>query len=418
MRRFVRPLGRARTGAVCLAMSGVVVAAGCSSGKSASPPPAGGTGSAGATVSTGATASTGVTPSTGVTGSSPPAATGVDFAKAQVAKFSPLRTTFPEPGPALTGVKGKLTGKTVWYIPIFLQAPIFSAESVALTSALKAAGATVKVCDAATNPSTADSCLKQAVSSHAAGIVTGAMDYSFASHAYAAAIAAKIPIIATDNDKPGSFPDSPTVRRLTIGGPVYGALGADWIIADSGGKAQVLYVADSSNAGVTQSAAVKGEFAKQCPDCKVTVVTFSDPTIDKLPTAVSAAMTANPKIDYVFGGYDAPSGIFALQGAKQVSGRKFTYLTVTGQPPGLQRMAAGQQAADPGVDPAETMWNATDALLRMITGAKQVEYQPAVRLFTKDNLPSDTKSTTAYGAGTWYSNGGYKAMYEKLWAVS
>lgn len=408
MRRFVRRGDRAVTGAVCLAVSVAAAVAGCSSSsKSASPSSMSGSSSSGAAT---APSSSGASSSSG--GSS-----GVAYAKAQTAKYEPLRTTFPAPGPALTGVKGKLTGKTVWYIPIFLQAPIFTAESVALTEALKTAGATVHVCDAATNPSTADSCLKQAVSSHAAGIVTGAMDYSFASQAYAAAIAAKIPIVATDNDKPGSFPNSPDVRRLTIGGPVYAALGADWIIADSGGKAHVLYVADNSNAGVTQTTAVKGEFTKQCPGCKLTVVNFSDPTIDKLPTAVSSAMTANPKIDYVFGGYDAPSGIFALQGAKQVTGRKFTYLTVTGQPPGLQRVAGGQQAADPGVDTAETMWNASDALLRMITGAKQVTYLPAVRLFTKSNVPSDTKSSSAYAAGTWYSNGGFAAMYKKLWGV-
>ncbi|WP_375502526.1 sugar ABC transporter substrate-binding protein [uncultured Jatrophihabitans sp.] len=394
MRRFIKPSDRARIGAISLAVGAAVTLAACGSSGSGSSSSGGGGSS-----------------------SSSSGATGVAYAKSQVAKYSPLRTTFPEPGVALTGVTDKLAGKTVWYIPIFLQAPIFTAEATALTAALKTAGVNVHVCDAATNPSTADTCLKQAVSSHAAGIVTAALDYSFASQAYGAAIAAKIPIVATDNDKPGSFPNNPDIRRLTIGGPVYAALGADWIIADSGGKAQVLYVADNSNAGVTQTAAVKGEFAKQCPDCKLTVVSFSDPTIDKLPTAVSSAMTANPKINYVFGGYDAPSGIFALQGAKQVTGRKFTYLTVTGQPPGLQRVASGQQAADPGVDTAETMWNATDALLRIITGQQQVNYLPALRLFDKANVPSNTKSAAAYASGSWYSNGGFRAMYTKLWGL-
>ncbi len=410
MRDLVGLRGRARTGFACLAMSMAVVVAGCSSSSS----PSSSSGTSGTT--SGSTAASSA-PSGGSTSSSSGGTDGVAYAKGQIAKYSPLRTTFPQPGPALTGVKGKLTGKTIWYIPIFLQAPIFTAEAAALTEALKTAGATVHVCDAATNPSTADSCLRQAASSHAAGIITAAMDYSFASRAYAAVIAAKIPIVATDNDKPGSFPESPYVRRLTIGGLVYAALGADWIIADSNGKAQVLYVADDSNAGVTQTNAVKKEFATNCPGCKLTIVTFSDPTIAKMPTAVSAAMTSHPKINYVFGGYDAPSGIFALQGAKQVTGRKFTYLTVTGQPPGLQRVAAGQQAADPGVDTAETMWNATDALMRMITGAKQVNYLPAVRVFTKANVPSDTKSAAAYASGSWYSNGGFRAMYTKLWGV-
>ena len=403
MSSVLGPHSRTRTATVALALGAVAVASGCgssssSSSKSSSPASAGSSGSSAA-------------------GSSGSGSSGVSYAKGQVARFSPLRTSFPPPGPALKDVKSKLSGKTVWYIPIFLQAPIFTAEATALTETMKTVGATVHVCDAATNPSQADSCLRQAVSSNAAGIVTGAMDYSFASRAYGAAVAAKIPIVATDNDKPGSFPESPDIRRMSIGGPQWAQLGADWIIADSGGKAQVLYAADDSNAGVTQTAAIKDEFAKQCPDCKLTTVTFSDPTVQKLATAVSSAMTSHPKVDYVFGGYDAPSGIFALQGAKQVTGRKFTYLTVTGQPPGLQRVAGGQQAADPGVDTAETMWNASDALFRIVTGAKQVDYTPALRLFTKDNVPDNTKDAGAYASGQWYSNGGFRAMYTKLWAA-
>ena len=393
---------RTRIATACVAIGVLATATACSSSsKGASP----------AGASSGSSGTAGTTTAGGGGGG----ATGVAYAQGQVAKFATLRSSFPPPGPPLKNIKAKMAGKTVWYIPIFLQAPLFTAESVALTQAMKTVGASVHVCDAATNPSTADSCLKQAVSSHAAGIVTGAIDYAFASRAFAAAIKAKIPIVATDNDKPGSFPTAPTVRRLSIGGPQWAALGVDWIVADSNGKAQVLYVADDSNAGVTQTAAVKAEFAKQCPGCKLTLVNFSDPTIDKLPTAVSGAMTANPKIDYVFGGYDAPSGILALQGAKIVAGRKFTYLTVTGQPPGLQRVAGGQQAADPGVDSAESSWNAADALLRMVAGVPQVQYTPALRLFTKQNVPANTKDASAYAAGTWYSTGGFRAMYTKLW---
>ena len=408
MRRLVRQQSRVRSVAVCLTLGTVAFAAGCGSSSSSSSKST--TGSSGSTPAAGSAGTT----SSGSGGSSS-VSSGVELAKAQVAKFTPLRTSFPAPGPAIPGIKSKMSGKTVWYIPTFLQAPIFSAEASALTDAMKTVGASVHVCDAAANPSQADSCLKQAVSSNAAGIVTGAIDYSFAPRAYAAAIAAKIPIVATDNDKPGSFPDSPDVRRLSIGGPQWAQLGVDWIIADSNGKAKVLYAADDSDAGVTQTAAVKAEFAQQCPGCSLKIVTFSDPTVQKLPTAVSSAMTANPGIDYVFGGYDAPSGIFALQGAKQVTGRKFTYLTVTGQPPGLQRVAGGQQAADPGVDAAESIWNASDALFRIVTGAPQVQYAPALRLFTKANVPSNTKDAGAYSSGQWYSNGGFRAMYTTLW---
>ena len=344
---------------------------------------------------------------------------GVTYAKAEVTKFTPQITRFPAPGPALKGLHGKLTGKTIWYIPVFLQAPIFSADSAALAQPLKLAGASVHVCNADSNPSDGASCITEAVKAHAAAIVTDAIDDSFASSAYAAAIAAKIPVVATDNDDPQGFPKSADVTTVDTGVPLDSRLAADYIIAQSGGKADVLYAADNSNDGVIEAKATENEFATRCPGCKVTVVGFSDNSIQNLATGVSSAMVKDPSIDYIDGGYDAPSGIYALQGAKTVTGRHYTYVTSTGQPPGMERVGAGSQAADPGQDPDLSMWDTADAVFRLLTGAKPVaHYAPQVRIFTKSNIPSDTSSASAYASGAWYTNGAFKAMYQKLWGLS
>ena len=344
---------------------------------------------------------------------------GVTYAKAEVTKYTPQITQFPAPGPALQGLHGKLAGKTIWYIPVFLQAPIFSADSAALAQPLKLAGASVHVCNADSNPSDGASCITEAVKAHAAAIVTDAIDDSFASSAYAAAFAAKIPVVATDNDDPQGFPKSPDVTAVDTGVPLDSRLAADYIIAQSGGKANVLYAADNSNDGVIEAKATENEFAARCPGCKVTVVGFSDNSIQNLATGVSSAMVKDPSITYIDGGYDAPSGIYALQGAKTVTGRHYTYVTSTGQPPGMERLSAGTQAADPGQDPDLSMWDTADAVFRLLTGAKPVaQYAPQVRIFTKSNLPSDTKSAAAYASGAWYSNGAFKAMYQKLWGLS
>jgi ribose transport system substrate-binding protein len=340
----------------------------------------------------------------------------VAYAKARVAKYTLLMTHFKAPGPALSGLRAKLAGKTVWYIPDFLQAPIFTANSQDLAEPLSLAGAKVHVCNADSNPSDATSCINEAVKAHAAGIVADAIDDSFASSAFANAFAAKIPVVATDNDDPQGFPKNGDVTAVDIGNPLDSKLTADWIIANSGGKADVLYAADNSNDGVIEAHATESEFAAKCPDCKVTVVTFGDESVNTLPTAVSSAMVKDPSINYVDGNYDAPSGIFALQGAKTVTGRRFTYITGTGQPPGLQRVAAGTQAADPGMDPDIAMWNTADALFRIILHKAPIAYYtPGVRIFTKANIPSNTKSASAYASGQWYTNGGFKAMYRKLW---
>jgi ribose transport system substrate-binding protein len=392
-------LRRRRTLAVCAALGLSAAVAGCGSSSSSS-----------------TTAASPAAATTGASNSSKPS--GVTYAVAQVAKYSNLITSFSPPGPPLSGLKAKLSGKTVWYIPVFLQAPLFTADAKDIAQPLALAGATVHVCDAGSNPTQATSCIEEAVKSNAAAIVTDAMNDSFASAAYAAAVAAKIPVVATDNDNSAGFPKSPLLTTVSLGPPEDARLAADWIIANSNGKADVVYAADNSNDGVIEAAATKDEFTKYCPGCKYTAVSFGDLTVQNLATAISSAMDRDPNINYVDGGYDAPSGIYALQGAKTVTGRHFTYITSTGQPPGLQRVAAGQQAADPGLDTDDSMWNTADALFRILTGAKPVaSYTPALRIFTKGNVPSNTTDANAYASGQWYTNGSFKAMYQKLWGL-
>lgn len=349
-------------------------------------------------------------------GSSP----SVSYAAAQVATYRGLRTAFSPPGPVLNGVKAKLSGRTVWFIPVFLQASSFQAEAHSLTAALQTVGAQVHICDARLSPSTADRCVREAIATNAAGIVTSAIDYAFAPTSFKAAAAAHIPVVAADDDDTGAqaFPASSVARQLTSGAPLWAALAADWIIADSKGRAHVLYAADDASAGVIAANAVTHEFAAHCPQCKVTVVHFSDAALPKLATAVSSGLISAPDVNYVYGAYDAPAGIYALQGAKQIKGRTPKFVTITGSPVGLARVAAGDQAADAGVDTAAFSWIMADALFRLILGVPQVTYQPQVRLFTKDNVPHNTKNVDAYNSGSWYSNGGFRAMYLKVWGLS
>ena len=414
MHRSIRRSTQRKKAAAAFAVLAAVglTAAGCGSTKTASPATGSATTIGSSSTSSGATTATTAAPGGGG------GASGVGYANAQLAKFSPLISSFSAPGPKLSGVKAKLAGKVVWYVPIFLPAPIFTADSKGIAEPLSLAGATVHVCDAATNPSQANACLEQAVAAHAAGIVTDAMNYSFAPNGYSAAIKAGIPVVATDNDNAVGFPVSPTLTTVSIGGPQTARLAVDYIIAKSNGKADVLYAADNSNDGVVEANATYDEFKKECPACKVHIVTFGDATVQNLAPAMSSAMVANPGIDYVYGGYDAPSGIYALQGAHQVSGRHFTYITVTGQPPGLERVANGTQAADPGVDTDASMWNTVDNLFRLELKQKAIaQYTPALRIFTKANVPSNPSDAAAYASGVWYTNGSFKPMYRSLWGL-
>lgn len=349
-------------------------------------------------------------PSAGGTGGS-----GLSSAQAQVEQYSKLITSSTPPGPSLTGVKEKMSGKKVWYIPVFLQAPYFSAAAENLSSVLSLAGASLHVCDAGANPSQASSCIKQAINARAGAVVTDAIGNDFASAGYKDLVAAEIPVVASNNDTDKGFPESNLLTTVDNGGRTYARLAVDWITADSGGKANVLYAADRSPNGDVETAVAKDEFAKVCPECSVTYVEFSDLSVNQLPTLISAGLASHPDVDYVFGGYDAPSGIFAAQGVRQVSGRKVKFITSGGQPPALQRMVSGQQDAVAGFDPVGSMYNTADAVFRIVTGAPVIDHTPFVRLITKANLPPGAKTGDGYADGAWFTDGSYKEPYRKLW---
>lgn len=358
-------------------------------------------------------------------GSGDASASGVAYANARIAKYSSMHTTFTPPGPALTPaqqalVKSGISGKTVWFIPIFQQAIQFSSETKSFTEAVEVFGGKVHVCDAQVNPSKASQCLLQAVSSGAAGIVTSSLSYSFAPKGFDAAIAAKIPLILADDDETGSasIPASPTSRQLSVNGSEFGRLGADIIIADSNGEANVIYAADDASAGAIQSAATQDEYASKCPKCTVTLIHYSDGSVSKLTTAASAALISHPNVNYFQNAYDEPGGIYAVQGLQQVKGRSVKFVAGGGSPVGLQRIQLGQQLASPGVDTSQIAWNMADSLFRFTAMSPQItDYPSAIRLFTSTNLPKDPTDASGFESGAWYSDGGFRAMYKTLWGT-
>lgn len=354
------------------------------------------------------------------------AADGVAYAKAQIAKNTALRTTFAQPGPALIQAqqalaKRALSGKTVWFIPIFQQAIQFTSEIESFTAAMKELGADVHVCDAKANPSGASACVNQAAAANPAAIVASSLNYAIAKNGFDSVIARKIPLVLVDGDEtgPAALPKSDTARQMGIGGPDFGRFGADWIIADSNGKANVLMSVDDATTGAIQFAAAKNEYEQHCPGCKLTVIHYNDGSLPKLSTAVSSALIAHPEVKYIQHAYDEPSGIYAVRGVQQVRGRKVKFVAGGGSPVGLGRIHDGQQSASPGVDTAQIGWQTADIIVRYAAHVPQVgEYPSTLRLFSAQNLPAQFASADVFKTGAFYSNGGYREMYKRLWGAA
>ena len=343
---------------------------------------------------------------------------GLARAKQLVEKNSKLATNFKPPGPPIKGAKAAMDGKTVWYIPITYAPAFFVGEAKTIGDALSHVGAKLHVCDGKANPSAITSCMTQAANSGAGGVITDAIPVQLAEQGYRLLATKKVPTVASQLNLPiptdGAFA---TYLARNEGNEISAqALGAANIIVHSNGKAKVLmFIATDSPSAKLASQSAVNEVKKDCPACELKTFEGVN-TSPKVGTAFSSALLADPNAEYIYSPYEAPTGELQLQGIKQ-TGRKVTVVMSAGDPAGLKRVAEGTQLSDSGTDPVAMGWNAVDTLLRLTTGMPPTNIKTNIRLFTKDNVPTDL-SDKARDTGEWYSDMSYKPMYTKLWTGS
>ena len=100
-----------------------------------------------------------------------------------------------------------------------------------------------------------------------------------------------------------------------------GKAAADWMIKDSGGKANVLIVGGSDilpSPGTIKT--MQDEFAANCPDCSTTVTNI--PVADwntKTQGVVQSALQANPKVSFMIIDPANPYKYVELRGDAEIS---------------------------------------------------------------------------------------------------
>lgn len=347
----------------------------------------------------------------------------VDRAEAAIEKHLDVFASFKAPGESVKGLD-KFSGGTITYVPITLQATYFQAQYEQISEAAKKVGLKVQICDAKAQPTVATQCLNQAIAGKSVGIITDSLPFAIANNAYAAAVKAGIPIVASDVTDP--IPAGWEGKVMTTdNGQADGArLMADAIIADSNGKADVLFandVVDSTAKSVSD--AVEDQFKTNCPGCDVTLVQWEPTAPQKIPTAVSVALNNNPDIRYVYVQYDQPAGPPAIQGMKL--SRQADELQLVGfgsDVSAMQRIKSGQQMADVASDPALIAWNNADRLFRLITDSSVPEassYVEPRRVFNSTNIKSvDGSNVDDFKSGAWFSDGSFRDTYASLWGAN
>lgn len=340
---------------------------------------------------------------------------GVAHARKALAQFSKPYRKLPTAGRPIPGVSA-FKGKSVWYVPIISTSPFFTEVGVGQQQALSQLGMTYHLCAGSGTPTSVASCVNQAVSSGAVGIFTTSLPYGFAASAFRNAESHGVPVIF-GND--GHHKSTDHFAYVTPSVQTAEALGADWMIAKSNGKAHVLYtqVTTSNAAASDVSKGGVPEFHKYCPKCSVTLEKFLVVDLSALSSEVSTALTSHPTAKYIFSEYDTfvTTVITGLVSSGATSKEKI--VGVEADVASMQRVKDGHQAADIAIGAYEFGWAKVDELLRMLKGMPTIStYHIGMRIFTSANIHAVPLNVTAQNDGAWVGpTAHFKKYFKSLW---
>jgi ribose transport system substrate-binding protein len=353
-------------------------------------------------------------------GTSGDSADGIAQAREAVAGWSEPLTEYPEE-PALSQAPD-MEGKKVTIIPLGDNIPVIHGVAVGLQDALESVGATGTICDGRFNPTSVADCLKQAGDQGADAVVTLFIDYAMAGTAFDALAAEGVPVlvgaVAPDPARPadGTLAYFDNTGRV---GELYDAMSMA-ALAEGGEETNALWLRlmDSTT---TRGASERGvaTFEELCPTCGLATADFTTANLDKLPSAVSAALVANPETNVLIVPVDSFVGP-ALQGLQSAGmADQVTIVSSSSDVAGLQRVKDGQQVADLGTPVVYEGWKVANGLMQLLAGD---EVQPAdvlvTRNFNADNIDELELTDEAYFTTDWFGDDSFKAAFLEAWGVS
>lgn len=355
-------------------------------------------------------------------GSSSPGPSGTSNASG-VAEAKQLLSTEEQavsPKPNLPAVNVKVQNKKIFYIACGMSFAFTQEVLVGVNAAAAAAGLPVTVIgDSGGDPSKASPLIDQAISRKADAIMLQCIDPSSVSAALGDAQKAGIPVvsIAALNAGPppagiaanASFDYTDINKRL-----------AHWVVADSNGKASVVYVGSSSFSGVN-GAAIKAfgdELTRLCPTCKTKQFDSPLPQWQTgLPSLATSAINSDPTVNYVVPVVDAMV-LFMKPAIIEAGAQSRVKMASWGASLGDMQAVAKSgdpEVADVGADIQRLGWGAFDEVYRLLAGVKPVDSEEIpLRTFDHTNIKT---IDLGQSESTWYGGFDYRTYYKQLWGV-
>jgi len=201
-----------------------------------------------------------------------------------------------------------------------------------------------------------------------------------------------------------------------------GAMMADWLIANSGGHANVVYVDIPLYPSlVGQGKGAEAEFSKLCSGCAFATLPVSVTQVGagQVPAAIVAYLRSHPDVNYVYLSFqDLDAGVAGAIRAAGLAG-KVKIIGTEGQASQLQEMVNGQEAMWSILPEPYVMWVVVDWMARLSENALSPSSLSATDegvAFIVDT-PAKASAQLKANGGNWPGPANYQSQFKQLWHV-
>jgi ribose transport system substrate-binding protein len=186
-----------------------------------------------------------------------------------------------------------------------------------------------------------------------------------------------------------------------------------FLIAHSGGKANVALINDSEFATVVERVETTQQILSKCPECTISQEIDIPVTAvgSTLGARVKSLLQANPDIEYVWSPYDSATNDIVQSVVEEGKQEQIGVTGFNGNAQNLEYIREGQaQIADVGEALNWAGWAGVDDFNRIFNGEEPPEDDgvPA-KLFTESNLPEPGEQ--------FEGEYDYQKKYKELWGV-
>ncbi|MGW0499019.1 substrate-binding domain-containing protein [Streptomyces sp. NPDC003007] len=332
-------------------------------------------------------------------------------ARAQESVTRAQRTDIPWGGP--TSGPEAVSGRTIVYVAQTMTNPGVAGAANGVRDAARALGWNVRVIDGGGTPAGIQAAMSEAVALRPSGIVIGGFDPDSTARQAARANAQGIPLVgwhAVPEPGPSRQPDLFT--NITTRVQDVARISAQWIIADSDGRAGVVLITDASIPFARYKSDLIREELATCQGVRLlSVENIPIPDASsRTPREISSLLsrfgdrwTHSVAINDLYFADAAPA--FRAAG-KKGSGPPFNIGAGDGDPSAFQRINNKQYQAATVPEPLNLQgWQIVDEFNRAFSGSPHSGYVAPAHIATAAN---------SEGATTWNPSG-YREAYRKIW---